>query len=196
MAQEVENAKDSTGDTSKKGDKPEDAPEELSEEDQKTKDALDALVTQLGASDEASVTSAIEKIGNEIRTATTSMTSVPKPLKFLRPHYATIKEAHASVPSACQKPLADVISVLATVAAEPEERQCLEFRLKGTCGDPGAWGHEYMRHLAGEIAAEFNQRTNQDPPQDVKDLMTIVEVLSLPVQPNQAVSYAQRADIP
>lgn len=28
----------------------------------------------------------------EIRTATSSMTSVPKPLKFLRPHYGTLKE--------------------------------------------------------------------------------------------------------
>ncbi len=27
----------------------------------------------------------------EIRTATSSMTSVPKPLKFLRPHYGTLK---------------------------------------------------------------------------------------------------------
>lgn len=29
----------------------------------------------------------------EIRTATSSMTSVPKPLKFLRPHYGTL-QAH------------------------------------------------------------------------------------------------------
>lgn len=29
-----------------------------------------------------------------IRASTTSMTSVPKPLKFMRPHYATIKEIH------------------------------------------------------------------------------------------------------
>lgn len=27
----------------------------------------------------------------EIRTSTSSMTSVPKPLKFLRPHYGTLK---------------------------------------------------------------------------------------------------------
>lgn len=28
---------------------------------------------------------------HEIRTSTSSMTSVPKPLKFLRPHYGTLK---------------------------------------------------------------------------------------------------------
>ena len=31
---------------------------------------------------------ALDGIGKEIREATTSMTSVPKPLKFLRKHYA------------------------------------------------------------------------------------------------------------
>lgn len=32
----------------------------------------------------------------EIRTSTSSMTSVPKPLKFLRPHYGTLK-AHYEI---------------------------------------------------------------------------------------------------
>ena len=34
---------------------------------------------------------AVESIGNEIRTATSSMTSVPKPLKFLREHFEPLK---------------------------------------------------------------------------------------------------------
>lgn len=34
----------------------------------------------------------------EIRTATSSMTSVPKPLKFLRPHYGTLKEYFERMP--------------------------------------------------------------------------------------------------
>lgn len=34
----------------------------------------------------------------EIRTSTSSMTSVPKPLKFLRPHYGTLKSFYDTMP--------------------------------------------------------------------------------------------------
>ncbi|KAF3507950.1 hypothetical protein F2Q69_00003444 [Brassica cretica] len=33
----------------------------------------------------------------EICASTSSMTSVPKPLKFLRPHYGTLKEFHKNM---------------------------------------------------------------------------------------------------
>lgn len=35
---------------------------------------------------------ALEELRRQIRSSTTSMTSVPKPLKFLRPHYGKLKE--------------------------------------------------------------------------------------------------------
>jgi 26S proteasome regulatory subunit N1 len=35
---------------------------------------------------------ALEVLRREIRTATSSMTSVPKPLKFLRPFYESLKD--------------------------------------------------------------------------------------------------------
>ena len=35
----------------------------------------------------------------EIRASTSSMTSVPKPLKFLRPHYGTLKAFHQTMPA-------------------------------------------------------------------------------------------------
>ena len=38
------------------------------------------------------VRNALKHLSSEIRSATTSMTSVPKPLKFLRPHYAQLKK--------------------------------------------------------------------------------------------------------
>jgi hypothetical protein len=40
---------------------------------------------------------ALESLRSQIRASTTSMTSVPKPLKFLRPHYDTIKAAHEKI---------------------------------------------------------------------------------------------------
>ncbi|CAO3587046.1 unnamed protein product [Absidia cylindrospora] len=37
---------------------------------------------------------ALEQLRTLIRTSTSSMTSVPKPLKFLSPHYATLKDVY------------------------------------------------------------------------------------------------------
>ena len=37
---------------------------------------------------------ALDHLAKEIKSATSSMTSVPKPLKFLRPHYDTLKNIY------------------------------------------------------------------------------------------------------
>ena len=42
-----------------------------------------------------------------------------------------------------QKRLADIISVLAMT--QPEGRECLEFRIKGSSDALDSWGHEYVR---------------------------------------------------
>ena len=49
------------------------------------------LVERLGEADTALYKPALEQIRSLIRSSTTSMTSVPKPLKFMRPHYDTMK---------------------------------------------------------------------------------------------------------
>lgn len=87
----------------------------------------------------------------EIRTSTSSMTSVPKPLKFLRPHYGTLKAYYEimadsdlkvcivgghfplsyhllylnQVILSLQKYLADILSVLALTMSAEGERVCL-----------------------------------------------------------------------
>ena len=79
-------------DDSKKVKKPEEEGEDsnLSEEDRELKERLETCVsTVLNENNEANVTipirlTALDVIVNELRTATSSMTSVPKPLK-LRP---------------------------------------------------------------------------------------------------------------
>jgi len=40
---------------------------------------------------------ALENLRTQIRSSTTSMTSVPKPLKFLRPHYDTLKQVYEKI---------------------------------------------------------------------------------------------------
>lgn len=46
---------------------------------------------------------ALESLRTLIRTSTSSMTSVPKPLKFLRPHYHALEEVHESWPESDNK---------------------------------------------------------------------------------------------
>lgn len=57
---------------------------------------------------------ALQMLSNLIRTSTTSMTSVPKPLKFLREHYLALKEVYEKIKDEKTKKFcADVVSVLA-----------------------------------------------------------------------------------
>jgi hypothetical protein len=72
--------------------------EELSEEDQKLKDELEMLVERLLEPDASLYKPALQNIKTFIKTSTSSMTAVPKPLKFLRPHYAGLEKAYESWP--------------------------------------------------------------------------------------------------
>ena len=65
--------------------------------------------------------------------------------------------------------LADVLSVLAMTMAEEGARDSLKYRLVGGLGDVGSWGHEYIRQLTGEVAAEFSERSENSA--KVDDLM-------------------------
>lgn len=118
---------------------------ELSEEDQELKDKLDLCVQRLSKvggdrPDAAALApAAVRSLADEVRTSTTSMTSVPKPLKFLRPHYAGLCEsqkklaaigASASAKEASQE-LADVLSVLAISSGARGGREALKWRLAG-----------------------------------------------------------------
>ena len=88
------------------------------------------------------------------------MTSVPKPLKFLRPHYETLKLCHSlqDNSSVTKKLLADLIAVLAMTMSKPGSREILFFKKQGFISDLGSWGHEFVRALAGEVGAEYSAR--------------------------------------
>jgi len=168
--EETENVKDK---------KPEDTsiPEEgeLSEADQALKDDLTGAVEAL-ASDNVTLEASksnLELLREKIRSATSSLTSVPKPLKFLRPHFDTLKGVYEKITDVSTKKLcADVLSCLSMVMSE--KRECLHFRLAGSDEDLGDWGHEYVRHLAGEIAAEWTEITSDNPAADTSELLKLV----------------------
>uniref|UniRef100_A0A7S3PYU6 26S proteasome non-ATPase regulatory subunit 2 homolog n=1 Tax=Chaetoceros debilis TaxID=122233 RepID=A0A7S3PYU6_9STRA len=174
----------------------------MSEEDQELKERLETCVLTLinkDAEQEVIVPlrlKALDVIVTELRTATASMTSVPKPLKFLRPHFVDLKGLHATLLGSSASEveadtdfillrarLADVLSVLAMTMGDAEGRESLTLKLNGmkdyellqTKGKSeenednlGCWGHEYVRSLAGEIGQEYNSRVidGADPDTD------------------------------
>ncbi|EEC13565.1 26S proteasome regulatory subunit rpn1, putative [Ixodes scapularis] len=109
---------------------------------------------------------ALESLRTQIKASTTSMTSVPKPLKFLKPHYKTLQEVYEKITETETKSFcADIVSILAMTISE--ERECLKYRLLGSREDIGSWGHEYVRHLAGEISQEWSE-VGEGPEQEAK----------------------------
>lgn len=153
--------------------------EDLSDDDQALKDGLELAVSRLIEGNTDIHGSALNYLIKEIRSATSSMTSVPKPLKFLRPSYTVLKNAYLSWPEDHpeKKAMADVMSVLAMTMAEPGSRECLKFKMEGNMKDMSSWGHEYIRSLSGEISVEYNERMAGDIPEEdveVDDLISLV----------------------
>ena len=66
------------------------------EEDQALKEKLEICVERLNDHEEAQRKHALQQLKQEISGSTATMTSVPKPLKFLTPLYPKIKETYLS----------------------------------------------------------------------------------------------------
>lgn len=148
--------------------------EDLSDEDLALKEQLELYVERVQDIEPGVRQLALDSMRQEIRTSTSSMTSVPKPLKFLRPHYGTLKSFYETMDDLDQKKhLADILSVLALTMSAEGERESLKFRLLGSKGDIGSWGHEYVRNLAGEIGEEYARR-QQAEQAEIDDLMELV----------------------
>jgi 26S proteasome regulatory subunit N1 len=118
------------------------------------------------------------------------MTAVPKPLKFLRPHYPDLQSRYEEwppsptkvpppkknkSPALTQEILADILSVLAMTYSDDEKLDSIKYRLQSPTPSPTAWGHEYVRHLSSEIGLAFNKRTVDD--QDTSDLLALAKQL-------------------
>lgn len=127
---------------------------------------LNKLVEQLQQENAEVYMKCLQDLAGKIRASTTSMTSVPKPLKFMRTHYETMKEIHTKMmqnvkDKAVVKLCAEIISVLAMTMGTGKD--CLVYRLMsdetGKEESIGEWGHEYVRHLSGEIATNWHEAT-------------------------------------
>lgn len=131
------------------------------EDDKELQAELKLLVERIMDKDEKLVGPALDMLKYIIRTSTTSMTSVPKPLKYMAIYYLTLKNLHKNMPDGPNKKhLADVISILALGTAGGDvarrEHDCLNYCLAGTMNNIGDWGHEYIRQLENEIVQTWN----------------------------------------
>ncbi|ETN42202.1 uncharacterized protein HMPREF1541_04143 [Cyphellophora europaea CBS 101466] len=143
--------------------------EDLSEEDEQLKSDLEMLVERLKEDDASLYQPSIDSIKNFIKTSTSSMTAVPKPLKFLRPHYDELAALYDKWPAGADRDsLADMLSVLGMTYGDETKFETLRFRLLSKSDDLGSWGHEYIRHLALEIGQEYQNRLTEE--KDVQDL--------------------------
>ncbi|XP_066261764.1 26S proteasome non-ATPase regulatory subunit 2-like [Euwallacea similis] len=130
------------------------------EEDKELQNELKLLVDKVTGLDPKFIPPALEMMKYLIRTSTASMTSVPKPLKYLTPYYDQLKRTHKQMPKGDIKLiLADILSVLAMGTAGGEkakqQRECLKYCLLGTMKNIGDWGHEYVRQLESEIVQQW-----------------------------------------
>lgn len=103
-----------------------------SEEDLALKQQLELYVERIYDVDPEVQKVALESMRQEVRTSISSMTYVPKLLKFLRPHYGTLKAFYETM-------------------LDSDLKESLKYRLLGSEGDICSWGHGYVRILAGEI---------------------------------------------
>lgn len=169
---ENDQAKDQITAESKGGEKlakNNDLEEDLPEEDQQLKSDLEMLVQRLKDDNIEHYKPTLDLIKDAIKTSTSSMTAVPKPLKFLRPYYESLTNLYEIWPSGNNRvTLADILSVLGMTYPDQERLDSLKYRLLSPTTDPGSWGHEYVRHLALEIGSEFLKR--QETEKDSKDL--------------------------
>jgi len=149
---------------------PEPQPEEMSEEDKRLQEELNMLVEKITGPDTHLYINALETMRDLIRSSTTSMTSVPMPLKFLRQHYSSLKDILATMKDRrAQELCSSIVSVLAMGQDQTGARECLKYCLLANQKEVGDWGHEYVRQLEGEIADEWASRP------DKETLMPLIE---------------------
>jgi 26S proteasome regulatory subunit N1 len=76
---------------------------------------------------------ALNHLKTEVKQSTSSMTSIPKPFKFLRPHYPGMSTLYSQLAAtAFKKNFADFLSVLAMSLADPYNGESLKFLFEGT----------------------------------------------------------------
>ncbi|XP_018362423.1 PREDICTED: 26S proteasome non-ATPase regulatory subunit 2-like isoform X1 [Trachymyrmex cornetzi] len=149
---------------------------DMSEEDKKLQEELLQAVDILQGNDEIAMLLSLNHLRMLIRTSTTSMTSVPKPLKYLRNFYPNLRNTYKRLKREEAKiRFAEILSVLALAGATPESKDCLNFCIKGAVDNPGEWGHEYVRQLEAQIVDEWTNAPIKEEREIQKRLTPLIK---------------------
>ncbi|CCF58333.1 hypothetical protein KAFR_0E01790 [Kazachstania africana CBS 2517] len=160
---EIESKQDVTVSKEDKKKKQAQEEEELSEEDLKLKTDLELLVETLKENDSNLYETSLNQLKDFIKNATSSMTAVPKPLKFLRSSYPDLCAVHDRWTDKTMKSsLADVLSVLSMTYSDNGKHDSLRYRLLSDVTNIESWGHEYIRHLALEIGEVYYEQVEKE----------------------------------
>lgn len=133
--------------------------EQQSEEDKALKERVDLMVERMEDTDPQIVIRSVQMMKDEIKSASGTMTSIPKPFKFLQPHYAKIKEVfenHTHVE--LKKVFAGFMSLASTYLSESYDRDALRYLLQSTMEGFMDFGHQYLHALSADIADEIEER--------------------------------------
>lgn len=149
--------------TGKKKDSKKPEEEVLSEEDEKLKSDLELLVQRLKEDDITLYEASLQQLKENIKNSTSSMTAVPKPLKFLRPFYSDLCALYEKwTDDKLKASIADMLSVLAMTYSDSGKHDLLRYRLLSDMTELESWGHEYIRHLALEIGEAYNDQVEKE----------------------------------
>lgn len=185
MKNDTNSKKEHKEKTSVKKSKKKENEEEISEEDQNLKEELELLTQRL-----TDINIGIEYYDKNleilkqfIKESTTSLTAVPKPLKFLKPHFPMLVELYYKWSDKYGKEskiaisLSDMLSVLAMTSSKDRNDETLKYRLLSLNESIGDWGHEYMHHLALEIGESYQSHMNSDK-QLIEKLVSLALIIT------------------
>lgn len=147
----------------------------LTPEEEEMKKNLDDMIEALFDLDNTIKENAFNLLKKEITGSTGSMTTIPKPLKFLRPHFEKLRTAyHETENLFFKKLLGDLLCILVLVTDTPDSS--LKYILENNLTNFSEWGHELVRSLSGEITTEYLKRLEEQKPYD--DLMNLVKQIT------------------
>ena len=163
--------KDTKADTAPKKQKV----QELSDEDKEYKKNIEQMIDGLLLPDADLRMNSYNLLKTEITTSTSSMTSIPKPLKFARVHYDKLKTYYSTLPEKdkdFKNKLSDLLAVLVMVVTDTEETS-LSWILKGERKNITEWGQEFIKALSADISTEYNSRL--DKAESTDELINLVK---------------------
>ena len=121
--------------------------EHIQTSDEILKEKLEANVEIACKDDLESRLKAVDYLIDELKKSTSSMTSVPKPMKYLIPYISNLKEAYENFTNEeYRRKLADLLSLLYIINID-KSYDILTYRLACPIENIGCWGHEYVRCL-------------------------------------------------